>query len=130
VTLRGKKILFGGPMKTILIVEDTELNIDLITQLLEDEYNLLIAKDGAKGLEMAQTQHPDLVLMDMALPIMDGFETTRKIRETNQALPIIGLSSHAMSGDEVKALEAGCNDYLTKPIDDKLLFDKLNEYLK
>lgn len=117
-------------MKTILVVEDTELNIDLITQLLEDEYNLLIARDGAKGLEMAQTQHPDLVLMDMALPIMDGYETTRKIRETNQALPIIGLSSHAMSGDEVKALAAGCNDYLTKPIDDKLLFDKLKEYLK
>lgn len=117
-------------MKTILVVEDTELNIDLITQLLEDEYNLLIAKDGAQGLEMAQTQHPDLVLMDMALPIMDGYETTKKIRETNQSLPIIGLSSHAMSGDEVRALEAGCNDYLTKPINDKLLFDKLNEYLK
>lgn len=117
-------------MKTILVVEDTDLNIDLITQLLEDEYNLLIAKDGAKGLEMAQTQYPDLVLMDMALPIMDGYETTKRIRETNKTIPIIGLSSHAMSGDEVRALEAGCNDYLTKPINDKLLFDKLNEYLK
>jgi CheY-like chemotaxis protein len=117
-------------MKTILVVEDTELNIDLITQLLEDDYNLLIARDGAQGLEMAQTKNPDLILMDMALPIMDGYEATRKIRETNKSLPIIGLSSHAMSGDEVKALEAGCNDYLTKPIDDKLLFDKLKEYLK
>lgn len=117
-------------MKTILVVEDTELNIDLITQLLEDEYNLLIARDGAQGLEMAQTKSPDLILMDMALPVMDGYEATRKIREANQTLPIIGLSSHAMSGDEIKAKEAGCNDYLTKPIDDKLLFDKLNEYLK
>lgn len=117
-------------MKTILVVEDTELNIDLITQLLEDEYNLLIAKDGAQGVEMVQTKNPDLVLMDMALPIMDGYEATKKIREKNQTLPIIGLSSHAMSGDEVKALEAGCNDYLTKPINDKLLFEKLKEYLK
>src|SRR5690242_17371797 len=117
-------------MKTILVVEDTELNIDLITQLLEDDYNLLIARDGAQGLAMAQAKSPDLILMDMALPVMDGYEATRKIRETNQTLPIIGLSSHAMSGDELKAKEAGCNDYLTKPIDDKLLFDKLNEYLK
>jgi CheY-like chemotaxis protein len=117
-------------MKTILIVEDTELNIDLITQLLEDEYNLLIAKDGAQGVEMAQTKNPDLILMDMALPIIDGYEATKKIREKNQTLPIIGLSSHAMSGDEVKALQAGCNDYLTKPINDKLLFEKLKEYLK
>ncbi|MCC7118124.1 MAG: response regulator [Anaerolineales bacterium] len=117
-------------MKTILVVEDTELNIDLITQLLEDEYHLLIAKDGAQGLEMAQTQNPDLILMDMALPVMDGYETTKKIRETHKALPIIGLSSHAMRGDEVKALQAGCNDYLTKPLDDQLLFEKLKEYLK
>jgi two-component system, cell cycle response regulator DivK len=117
-------------MKTILIVEDTELNIDLITQLLEDEYHLLVARDGAQGLAMAQSQNPDLILMDMALPVMDGYEATRKIREINKSLPIIGLSSHAMSGDEVKALEAGCNAYLTKPVDDKLLFSKLKEYLK
>jgi CheY-like chemotaxis protein len=123
--------LFGEYlMKTILVVEDTELNIDLITQLLEDDYNLLIARDGAQGLEMAQTKNPDLILMDMALPIMDGYEATKKIRETNKSLPIIGLSSHAMSGDEIKALEAGCNAYLTKPINDELLFNKLKEYLK
>ena len=117
-------------MKTILVVEDTDLNIDLITQLLEDEYNLQIARDGAQGVEMALTKNPDLILMDMALPVMDGYQATRKIRETNKLLPIIGLSSHAMSGDELKALEAGCNAYLTKPIDDKLLFNKLKEYLK
>lgn|SRR5690606_9637824 len=117
-------------MKTILVVEDTELNIDLITQLLEDEYNLVIAKDGAQGVEMAQSKNPDLILMDMALPVMDGYEATRKIREVNKSVPIIGLSSHAMSGDKVKAIEAGCNDYLTKPINDQLLFEKLKEYLK
>ena len=117
-------------MKTILVIEDTDLNIDLITQLLEDEYNLLIAKDGAQGVEMALTKNPDLILMDMALPVMDGYQATRKIRETNKSLPIIGLSSHAMSGDELKALEAGCNAYLTKPINDELLFNKLKEYLK
>ena len=116
-------------MKTILIVEDTELNIDLITQLLEDDYNLLIAKDGAQGVAMARQNNPDLILMDMSLPIMDGYEATRKIRETHKSIPIIGLSSHAMSGHEQSAKEAGCNDYLTKPIDDELLLKKLKEYL-
>jgi two-component system, cell cycle response regulator DivK len=116
-------------MKTILVVEDTELNIDLITQLLEDDYNLLIAKDGAQGVAMACQNNPDLILMDMSLPIMDGYEATRKIREANKSIPIIGVSSHAMSGHEQSAKEAGCNDYLTKPLDDELLFKKLKEYL-
>ena len=116
-------------MKTILLVEDTELNIDLITQLLEDDYNLLIAKDGAQGVAMAQQNNPDLILMDMSLPIMDGYEATRKIRETNTSIPIIGVSAHAMSGHEQSAKEAGCNDYLTKPINDELLLNKLKEYL-
>jgi two-component system cell cycle response regulator DivK len=116
-------------MKTILVVEDTELNIDLITQLLEDDYNLLIAKDGAQGLAMAQQNNPDLILMDMSLPIMDGYAATRKIRETNKSTPIIGLSAHAMSGHEQSAIEAGCNDYLTKPLNDELLLNKLKEYL-
>ena len=117
-------------MKTILIVEDIDLNIDLLTQLLEDDYNLLIAKDGAQGVDMALQNKPDLILMDISLPIMDGYEATRKIRETLKSTPIIGLSAHAMSGDDDKAEEAGCNDYLTKPLDSKLLFQKLNEYLR
>lgn len=116
-------------MKTILVVEDTELNIDLITQLLEDEYNLLIARDGAQGVEMAKENRPDLILMDISLPVMDGYEATRRIRETLRSTPIIGLSAHAMSGHEQKAKEAGCNDYLTKPINDQLLFDMLKQYL-
>lgn len=116
-------------MKTILIVEDTELNIDLLTQLLEDEYNLLIARDGAEGVRLARAQNPDLILMDISLPVMDGYEATRKIRETMQTTPIIGLSAHAMNGDAARAKEAGCNDYLTKPVDDDLLLSKLKKHL-
>ena len=116
-------------MKTILIVEDTELNIDLLTQLLEDDYNLIIARDGGQGVNMAVQNHPDLILMDISLPVMDGYAATRKIRETLQSTPIIGLSAHAMAGHEQKAREAGCTNYLTKPINDGLLFDMLHRYL-
>ena len=118
-------------MKTVLVVEDTELNIDLITQLLEDDYNLLIARDGAQGVEMALQNNPDLILMDISLPAIDGYEATRRMR-TNSALkstPIIGLSAHAMSGDEERAKSAGCTDYLTKPINETLLFNMLITYL-
>ena len=116
-------------MKTILIVEDTELNIDLLVQLLEDDYNLLIARDGAEGARLAQEKNPDLILMDISLPTMDGYEATRKIRETMNSMPIIGLSAHAMQSDEARAKEAGCNDYLTKPVDEDLLMKKIQEYL-
>ena len=116
-------------MKTVLIVEDTELNIDLITQLLEDDYNLVFANDGPQGVAMANEKKPDLILMDITLPIMDGYEATRKIRETLKSTPIIGLSAHAMNEHAAKAKEAGCNDYLTKPIDDEELFKMLEKYL-
>ena len=117
-------------MKTILIVEDTELNIDLLTQLLEDDYSLIVAKDGAEGVSQAQKNNPDLILMDISLPIMDGYEATRQIRRTMASTPIIGLSAHAMNGDAEKAKEAGCNDYLTKPVNEDLLIIKLKEYLR
>ena len=83
-------------MKTILIVEDIELNMDLLIQILEDDYNLLQAKDGAQGVALTEQNKPDLVLMDISLPVMDGYEATRTIRKTFQSLPIIGLSAHAM----------------------------------
>ncbi len=117
-------------MKTILIVEDTELNIDLITQLLEDEYILIFARDGTQGVEMALQKNPDLILMDISLPVMDGYEATRKIREAKKSMPIIGLSAHAMSGHEQSAREAGCNAYLTKPINHELLLGKIKEHLQ
>ena len=117
-------------MKTILIVEDTELNIDLLTQLLEDDYSLIVARDGAEGVSKAQQNNPDLILMDISLPIMDGYEATRQIRTTMAFTPIIGLSAHAMNGDAEKAKEAGCNDYLTKPVNEDLLIQKVKEYLR
>jgi CheY-like chemotaxis protein len=116
-------------MKTILIVEDIELNIDLLTQILEEDYNILIARDGQQGVALTEQNCPDLVLMDISLPVLDGYEATRKIREKFQLLPIIGLSAHAMQGDDEKAKAAGCNDYLTKPVDEELLLRTLKEYL-
>lgn len=116
-------------MKTILIVEDTELNIDLLTQLLEDDYRLLVARDGAESLLVIENYTPDLILMDISLPVMDGCEAARQIHKRYKTLPIIGLSSNAMKSDSEKAIEAGCNDYLTKPIDEDLLMKKLQEYL-
>ena len=116
-------------MKTILIVEDTELNIDLLTQLLEDDYRLLVARDGAEGVSMAESGRPDLILMDISLPIMDGYDAARRIRQTQPLVPIVGLSAHAMQGDAERAASAGCTTYMTKPIDEELLLQMLQRYL-
>lgn len=119
-------------MKKILIVEDVEFNLDLLVQLLEDDYELVVAKDGARAVEMAAAEMPDLILMDMSLPVMDGWEATRtlKAKVALKDIPVIGLSAHAMSGDRQKAVTAGCDDYLTKPLDDDLLMEKLDFFLK
>ena len=118
-------------MKKILIVEDVEFNLELLVQLLEDEYSLVCARDGAQGLSLAKIERPDLILMDMSLPVMDGWETTQAIRADAalRQIPVIGLSGHAMSGDRERALAAGCIDYLTKPLDEQLLVEKLRIYL-
>lgn len=116
-------------MKKKLIVEDTELNIDLLMQLLEDDYELLVARDGEEGVAMATENTPDLILMDISLPVMDGYEATRRIRAGLKDTPIIGLSAHAMDGHAQRALEAGCTDYLTKPVNDAQLFEMLEKYL-
>jgi CheY-like chemotaxis protein len=116
-------------LKTILIVEDIDLNLDLLMQLLEDDYSLISAKDGAQGVELALKEKPDLILMDISLPVMDGYEATRRIRAEMPDLPIIGLSAHAMSGDAQKARDAGCTDYLTKPVDEDLLVKKISSFL-
>lgn len=118
-------------MKKILIVEDVELNTELLVQLLEDEYELLVAADGAAGVEMTRSHRPDLVLMDMSLPVLDGWEATRQIKADAalQAIPVIGLSAHAMSGDDERAKEAGCDDYLTKPVNFESLFAVLDKFL-
>ena len=116
-------------LKTILIVDDVDFNIDLLTQILEDDYILIVAKDGVQAVKFTEQYNPDLVLMDIAMPIMDGYEATRIIRKSFETLPIIGLSSHAMSGDAEKAKNAGCNEYLTKPVDEDILLKKIKDYL-
>jgi CheY-like chemotaxis protein len=118
-------------MKKILIVEDNELNLDLLTQLLEDDYELVTTDNGAAGVEMAQQERPDLILMDMSLPVMDGWEATRRLKADGNVkhIPIIALTTHAMSSDEEKALAAGCDGYLAKPLDEDLLFEKLGQFL-
>jgi len=118
-------------MKTILIVEDDEFNRDLLMQLLEEDYEILVAPDGAACIEMAERECPDLILMDMSLPVIDGWEATRRIKadETLKSIPIIATTAHAMGGDEEKAKAAGCDDYLSKPIDEDLLFEKLRQFL-
>ncbi len=118
-------------MKKILIVEDVEFNLDLLVQLLEDEYQLITAGDGEKGVALARKEQPDLILMDMSLPVVDGWEATRRIKsdEVSKDIAVIGLSAHAMDGDKDKALAAGCDAYLTKPIDDDLLLATVRKFL-
>ena len=116
--------------KCILVVEDQEDNRQILRDLLGSAgYQLIEAENGEEALKALARQRPDLILMDISLPVMDGYEATRQIRATQDATPIIGLSAHAMNGDAIKAKEAGCNDYLTKPVDEDLLMKKLKEYL-
>jgi CheY-like chemotaxis protein len=118
-------------MKKILIVEDVAYNLELLVQLLEEDYELITARDGENGVAMVEQERPDLVLLDMSLPKIDGWEVVRRIKasDTLKHIPVIGLSAHAMRGDREKALAAGCDDYLTKPLDDALLYQKLEHYL-
>jgi two-component system cell cycle response regulator DivK len=114
-----------------LIVEDVEFNRDLLVQLLQDEYEILTAADGAAGIELAKREHPDVILMDLSLPVIDGWEATRQIKANRLMcdIPIIALTAHAMSGDAERALQSGCDDYLSKPFDEQLLFQKLAHFL-
>jgi two-component system cell cycle response regulator DivK len=118
-------------MKKILIVEDVDFNRDLLTQLLEDEFEVIAATDGQAGIAAAEKERPDLILMDLSLPIIDGWEATRQLKAHAdlKSIPIIALTAHAMRGDEAKARASGCDDFLTKPIDETLLFQMLNRYL-
>jgi two-component system, cell cycle response regulator DivK len=115
----------------ILIVEDVEYNRDLLVQLLEEEYEVVTAVDGATGIEAAARERPDLILMDLSLPGVDGWEATRRLkaRPETEAIPVVALTAHAMQGDEERARACGCDDYLTKPIDEDQLFAKLAHLL-
>ena len=114
-------------MKRILIVEDVDFNRDLLEQILEDTYEILIATDGADGIALAEREKPDLILMDLSLPVIDGWEATRRIKSDPAlaGIPIIALTAHAMQGDEDKARASGCDDYLSKPIDEDILIEKI-----
>ena len=118
-------------MKTILIVEDVDLNRELLVQLLEDEHHLVLAGDGVAALERAAESRPDLILMDLSLPRMDGWETTRRLKADPALahIPVIALSAHAMRGDEERARASGCDDFVTKPIDEARLFETIARHL-
>ena len=119
-------------MAKILLVEDNEMNRDMLSRrLIRRGFDVVIALDGAQGVTMAQTEIPDLILMDMSLPVMDGWEATQhlKAEPATSAIPIIALTAHAMAGDREKALAAGCDDYDTKPIEFARLFGKIQTLL-
>lgn len=119
-------------MPKILLVEDNELNRDMLSRRLERRgMEVLIAIDGQQGIEIAQAHLPDLILMDMSLPVLDGWTATRQLKSlpSTQAIPVIALTAHAMSGDQEKCLAAGCDDYDTKPIEFDRLLGKIEALL-
>ncbi len=119
-------------MAKILLVEDQEMNRDMLSRRLRKRgYDVEVAVDGAEGVEKARSETPDLILMDMSLPVMDGWEATRTLKadEATQSIPVVALTAHAMSSDREKALEAGCDAYETKPVELKRLLATMEELL-
>lgn len=119
-------------MAKILLVEDNDMNRDMLSRRLERKgHEVLVAVDGAQGVELARAELPALILMDISLPVMDGFEATRQIKADprTQAIPIIALTAHAMSGDREKCVAAGCDDYDTKPVEFPRLIEKIQAFL-
>ena len=119
-------------MPKILLVEDNEMNRDMLSRRLERRgYQVIIAVDGQQGVDLAKSETPELILMDMSLPVIDGWEATRQLKalDSMKHIPVIALTAHAMSGDREKALEAGCDDYDTKPIELPRLLGKIEALL-
>jgi len=120
-------------MARILLVEDNELNRDMLSRrLICRGFDVVIAVDGGQGADMAVSESPDLILLDMSLPVMNGWEVAQKLKadSATRNIPIIALTAHAMGGDREKALDAGCNEYETKPVEFKRLLDKMNSFLE
>jgi CheY-like chemotaxis protein len=120
-------------MHRILLVEDNEMNRDMLSRRLQRRgYEVIIAIDGREGVAMAQSESPDLILMDMSLPVIDGWEATRALKSSpgTKDLPIIALTAHAMSTDRERAMEAGCDDYDTKPIELTRLLAKMEALIE
>ena len=120
-------------MPRILLVEDNEMNRDMLSRrLIRNGYEVSIAVDGQQGVDMALSERPALILMDMSLPVIDGWEATRRIKanDATRQIPVIALTAHAMAGDREKAMEAGCDDYDTKPVELPRLLGKIAALLK
>jgi CheY-like chemotaxis protein len=120
-------------MTKILLVEDNEMNRDMLSRrLIRKGYEVVMALDGHQAVEMASGENPDLIIMDMSLPVIDGWEATRQVKaaQATRAIPVIALTAHAMAGDREKAIEAGCDDYDTKPIDMPRLLGKITMLLE
>ena len=119
-------------MAKVLLVEDNEMNRDMLSRrLIRRGFEVVFAVDGKQGVDLARSEKPDIILMDMSLPVMDGWEATRCVKAdaATRAVPVIGLTAHAMSGDRDKALEAGCDDYDTKPVELDRLIGKIERLL-
>ncbi len=115
-------------MAKLLLVEDNEMNRDMLARrLMRRGFEVVVAVDGEEGVAMAISESPDLILLDMSLPVLDGWEAARKLKSDGQTkeIPIIALTAHAMAGDREKAIEAGCDDYDTKPVEFKRLLEKI-----
>jgi len=119
-------------VKTILLVEDVPLNRDLMVQLLEDKFHILQAEDGFQAIAIALQSNPDMIMMDLSLPGLDGWKTikTLKTNPSTKHIPIIALTAHAMSGDKERVMGLGCVDYISKPVDERLLFKALQSILQ
>ena len=119
-------------MTRVLLVEDNEMNRDMLSRRLTRRgFEVIFAVDGQQGVDLARTQRPDIILMDMSLPVLDGSEATRLVKADDAArsVPVIGLTAHAMSGDRERAIEAGCDDYDTKPVELDRLIGKIERLL-
>lgn len=119
-------------MPKILLVEDNEMNRDMLSRRLQRRnFEVVVAVDGKEGIEKAGSENPELILMDMSLPEIDGWEATRQLKadESTKSIPVIALTAHAMESDKAKALEAGCDDYDTKPVDLPRLLGKIEALL-
>lgn len=119
-------------MTKILLVEDNEDNRDMLSRRLERKgFTVALAIDGQEGVDKAKSESPDIILMDMSLPVMDGWEATKVLKDDSATaeIPVIALTAHAMSSDREKAIEAGCNDYDTKPVDLQRLLDKIESLI-
>ena len=119
-------------MPKVLLVEDNEMNRDMLSRRLSKKgYEIVIAEDGAQGVALARSERPDLILMDMSLPVLHGWDATRQLKADPQtkAIPVIALTAHAMSGDREKALEAGCDEFDTKPVELPRLLEKMQKLM-